>query len=350
MDVVSSPDHHLHDNLTEFSNGVVHEHWERPIRADVIAASLRERPDAFRFVEPTKHDRAPIEAVHDPGLVDFLSRAWHEFQTIRPQREIFPDTFLHPAIRENMTPASIPTSIDAQFGYWCFEAMTPLLEGTFAAASAAVDIALTATDLVLGGAPVAYGLCRPPGHHAPRSAYGGYCYFNNAAVSAHAIASSTGTRVAVLDVDYHHGNGTQQIFYERDDVHYLSIHGDPNRAYPYFIGHPEETGAGRGLGRNTNLALAADVDDDAYAAALAQALDVIDAFDPSTIVVSLGVDTFESDPIGDFALTENGFRRHGAMVAALRRPLVVLQEGGYHVPSLGTNVRAWLEGCIGPSF
>jgi acetoin utilization deacetylase AcuC-like enzyme len=243
-----------------------------------------------------------------------------------------------------MGPAPLPSAIHAQLGYWSFETMTPILEGTYAAARAAADIALTAADLVLGGERAAYGLCRPPGHHAPRAAYGGYCYFNNAAVSAQMIASTTGSKITVLDVDYHHGNGTQQIFYERDDVQYVSLHSDPNNAYPYFIGHADETGTGRGLGHNVNLPLPRKTSDTAYKAALAQALEHVDAFDPAVIVVSLGVDTHEHDPLGTFKVTSESFATHGRMVAALGRPMVILQEGGYHVPSLGDNVRNWLTG------
>jgi acetoin utilization deacetylase AcuC-like enzyme len=345
MKVVSTAAHLLHDNSIEVEWGIPQGHWEAPVRAEVISAALRAHPAAFNFVDPTDHGRSPIDAVHDPGLVDFLSTAWQDFQSVRRQREVFPDSFLHPALREDMTAAPLPSEIHAKLGYWCFESMTPLLEGTYVAARAAVDVALSATDLVLGGERAAYGLCRPPGHHAPRAAFGGYCYFNNAAVSAHAIAASTGTKVTVLDVDYHHGNGTQQIFYTRDDVQYVSIHGDPNRAYPYMIGYEDETGSGRGLGNNINYPLGTRTDNHAYNQALARALAAVDAFNPSVIVVSLGVDTYEQDPIGDFSITTDAYKEHGAMVAALGRPLVILQEGGYHVPSLGENVRQWLTGA-----
>jgi acetoin utilization deacetylase AcuC-like enzyme len=343
--VVSTDAHLLHDNATEVEWGIPQGHWEAPVRAEVIASALRGDAASFDFVDPTDHGRVPIDAVHDPGLVNFLSTAWADFQLVRHQREVFPDTFLHPALREGMGPLLEPEEIQAKLGYWCFESMTPVVEGTYSAARAAVDVALTAADLVLGGERVAYGLCRPPGHHAPRAAYGGYCYFNNAAIAAHAIASSTGTKVTVLDVDYHHGNGTQQIFYERDDVQYVSIHGDPKRAYPYMIGFADETGSGRGLGNNLNLPLSKRTDNPAYHQALSRALAKIDAFDPAVIVVSLGVDTYELDPIGDFSLTTAAYHEHGQMVAALDRPMVILQEGGYYVPALGQNVRRWLLGA-----
>jgi acetoin utilization deacetylase AcuC-like enzyme len=199
---------------------------------------------------------------------------------------------------------------------------------------------------VLDGASAAYGLCRPPGHHATQSLYGGYCFFNNAAVAAAFVAAESGGRVAVLDVDYHHGNGTQQIFYGRDDVAFVSLHGDPLRAYPYHTGFADETGAGRGAGSTRNLPLPAGTDDDAYLGALDQALAAVDAFDPAIVVVSLGVDTYAGDPMCDLAVTTDGFARCGRAVAALGRPLVVLQEGGYADDALGANVAAWLTGAV----
>jgi acetoin utilization deacetylase AcuC-like enzyme len=341
---VWSPLHRRHAPTVEVELGRPVAQYELPARADEIRRALSEAPDRFRVVEPTSHGVGPIEAVHDPGLVAFLGSAWEQVHREEGLAEAIPDTVVHPALRAGMGPAPAPAGAAARLGYWCFETMTPLVEGTYDAARGAVDVALTATDLVLGGEPVAYGLCRPPGHHAPTAAYGGYCYFNNSSIAAHAIATSTGTKVTVLDVDYHHGNGTQQIFYERSDVQYVSLHGDPNRAYPYFAGYAEETGAGRGAGANLNLPLPAGTDDAQYLDALARALDAIDAFDPAVVVVSLGVDTFHLDPIADFALTTDGFSASAAAVAALARPLVVLQEGGYHLPSIGGNVRAWLDG------
>jgi acetoin utilization deacetylase AcuC-like enzyme len=320
--------------------------YELPMRAELIRAALT-ADDRFCIVGPSEHGRGPIDAVHDPGLVDFLERAWRDVQKVKPQREAYPDIFLHPALHENMGRAGEPAHIEAALGYWCFETMTPISEGTYDAAREAVDVALTSLELVTEGEPIVYGLCRPPGHHAPRAAYGGYCFFNNAAIAAHAHAAATGTRVTVLDVDYHHGNGTQQIFYERDDVQYVSLHGDPDRAYPYFAGHADEIGSGRGRGHNLNLPLAVGTNDDAYLAHLQRALGAIEEFDPSLVVVSLGVDTYRLDPISDFGITTEGMYRMGASVAQLDRPMVVLQEGGYHMGDLAANVTAWLEGAGG---
>jgi acetoin utilization deacetylase AcuC-like enzyme len=235
--------------------------------------------------------------------------------------------------------------VSARLGWWCYETTTPITEGTYDAARAAVNVALSAAAAVRDGDAAAYGLCRPPGHHAATTLYGGYCFFNNAAIAADHLASTTGSRVAVLDVDYHHGNGTQQIFYERDDVAFVSLHGDPRRAYPYHTGFAAETGAGRGSGSTTNIPLAAGTDDETYLGALDRALDAVDDFDPAIVVVSLGLDTFGGDPICDLALTTEGFHRCGAAVAALGRPLVVLQEGGYAGDALGANAVAWLTGA-----
>jgi acetoin utilization deacetylase AcuC-like enzyme len=280
--------------------------------------------------------------------VSFLETAWHDFQIERgPTHDVIPDVFAMPALREGMGPASEPTPIAARLGWWCFETTTPIMQTTYEAARSSVDVALSAAALVTGGERFAYGLCRPPGHHAARAAYGGYCFFNNAAIVAHDLARSTGSKVTVLDVDYHHGNGTQQIFYARDDVQFVSLHGDPVRAYPFVTGHADENGAGRGRGTTSNFPLPAATNDDDYLVVLASACEDIVEFGPSMLVVSLGLDTYYLDPISDLALTADGFESCGAMVAALGLPTVVLQEGGYADDDLGENVRRWLLGAAG---
>jgi acetoin utilization deacetylase AcuC-like enzyme len=345
--VSASDRHRSHDPHQEIESSGLQTPFEHPGRADAIRAVLT-GDERFAISEPAPRGTAPIEAVHDAGLVRFLASAWEEYQRdVGPTHDVVPDVFAMAGLRAGMGPPAEPDRVSARLGWWCFETTTPLTAGTFDAARSAVDVALAATDAVLDGSPLAYGLCRPPGHHATTSLYGGYCFFNNAAIAAvHAVAASHG-RVAVLDVDYHHGNGTQQIFYERDDVAFVSLHGDPARAYPYLTGHADETGTGRGSGSTTNIPLPADTDDDAYLAALERALAVVDAVDPGVIVVSLGLDTYAGDPMCDLALTTGGFGRMGAAVAALGRPLVVLQEGGYADDALGANVRAWLLGAAG---
>jgi acetoin utilization deacetylase AcuC-like enzyme len=347
MKVVYTPAHLRHDPHVEFETSVTHDPWEHVGRAEAIRETLA--TDArFQFVSPTEWGTAPIEAVHDPGLLRFLSEGWALYNSKHPgTREVVPDVFYRPALRDKMSPGREPESINGRVGYWCFETTTPLTEGTYEAARGAVDTALTAASMVLGGERAVYGLCRPPGHHASSSLYGGYCFFNNAAVAAHHVAATTGTKVTVLDVDYHHGNGTQQIFYDRDDVQYVSLHGDPARAYPYSVGFADETGTGRGLGCNINVPMPLRADDDLYVSALASTMERIRAFGPSLLIVSLGLDTYITDPISDLAVTTDGMGRCGALVAELSLPTVVLQEGGYDVAALGANVQSWLVGLEG---
>jgi acetoin utilization deacetylase AcuC-like enzyme len=347
--VFASTRHRGHDPEAEIEASRVQPPFEHPGRAEAIRAAL-EADGGFSIAEPAAVGTAPIEAVHDAGLVRFLETAWAEYQRqLGPVHDVVPDVFAMAGLREGMEPRSAePTGAAARLGWWCFETTTPLTEGTYDAARSAVDSALAATAAVLGGERLAYALCRPPGHHATRSLYGGYCFFNNAAIAAHHAAASTGTRVAVLDVDYHHGNGTQQLFYERDDVGFVSLHGDPQRAYPYHTGFADETGRGRGRGATSNFPLAAGTDDDGYLTALDHALETLAGWRPEVLVVSLGLDPYVDDPMCDLALTTEGFGRCGAAVAALGVPLVVVQEGGYADAALGANVVAWLRAAGGP--
>ncbi len=347
LTVVATDRHRLHAPRAEIEASGLQPPFEHPGRADAILATLA--ADArFAVVEPDDRGVDPIRAVHDPGLVDFLARAWSDYQAVHPgTHDVVPDVFVQPALLDGMDgDVRPPAGIDIELGRWAFETTTPITEGTYAAARASVDVALTATQRVLDGEGAAYGLCRPAGHHAPTSLYGGYCFFNNAAVAAHHAVGATGSRVTILDVDYHHGNGTQQIFYRRSDVQYVSLHGDPERAYPYLTGRVEEQGAGPGRGANTNLPLPALTDDDAYLGHLERALEAIDRFDPALVVVSLGVDTYEHDPISDLAVTGEGFGRQGKAIRSLGRPVVVVQEGGYDVGAIGANVAHFLNGLI----
>jgi len=349
MKVVHTPRHRGHDPELEFESGAFHPAAENLRRAEAIHASLAADP-TFELLEPSAWGTAPIEAVHDSGLIRFLQEAWIEYQLVHPgTREVVPDVFLRPELRAGMDPTTEPRAIEARLGWWSYEVTTPITEGTFDAALGAVDTALSAMSLVLGGERAAYGLCRPPGHHVGTSLYGGYCFLNNAAIAAHHVASTTDARVTILDVDYHHGNGTQQIFYGRDDVQYVSLHADPVRAYPYVTGFADEIGTGHGRGTTSNIVLPAGTDDDAYLVALDRACDLISGFAPSLVIVSLGLDTFIDDPIADLALTTEGFERCGRVVGQLDLPTVVLQEGGYDVASLGENVRRWLMGLDQPA-
>jgi acetoin utilization deacetylase AcuC-like enzyme len=349
---IFSPRHRAHDVTHETWLGLSVPAHETAERAEVIRAALLE-DGGFELSEPTPHGEAPILAVHDPGLVRFLAEAWPAVEARRLARDyLVADTYPSRSMFEGMSAEAIaaipePTAVEGRAGWWGLDTANPIVAGTYDAARSAVDVALTTVDLVLGGEPVAYGLCRPPGHHAGRSMAGGYCFFNNAAIAAEAITRSTGEPVAILDLDFHHGNGSQQIFWRRGDVLYASLHGDPRRIYPFFLGHASERGEGEGTGANLNLPLPAGTDDAAYLAALDRAIDAIGATAGQTVVVSLGFDTYVDDPICDFALTTPVYHEIGRRVAALGRGLVVLQEGGYHVPTLGRNAVAWLRGASG---
>jgi acetoin utilization deacetylase AcuC-like enzyme len=338
--VVYSSAHRQHDPLHDIQGGFAADMVERASRAERILDALR-TDLAFEIRSPTEHGLQPIEAVHAPGLLAFLRDVHPPAGT-----ELFPDTFLHPSLREGMRASQTePADLTGRLGWWCFDTGTPVLAGTYAAARAAVDVALTAADLALAGEPVVYGLCRPPGHHASRSVFGGFCYFNNAAIAAEYLVRQTGGKIAVLDLDYHHGNGTQQIFYEREEVLYLSLHADPLRAYPYFSGFADETGAGPGSGATCNIPLPVAAADAQYLVALDLALETLTRYAPVLTLVSLGIDTYVHDPLGDFALTTPVYRACGRRVASAARRVIVLQEGGYYLPDLGDNVREFLLGC-----
>jgi acetoin utilization deacetylase AcuC-like enzyme len=322
--------------------------FETPERATVIREALL-ATGAYALEAPTDHGPDPIAAVHSLELIDLVEHAWADAMAAGrdPGRPLLPDTFL---LREYAGPMPLdrtPRGRHDRLGAHCFDTATPIVAGTAAAARAAVDIALTALDRVLEGAPLAYALCRPPGHHAGRNLMGGYCFFNNAAIVAEAVLARGAGRVAVLDVDFHHGNGTQQIFWERGDVLYVSIHGDPSGIYPYFSGYPAERGAGAGEGSTLNLPLPPRTEGDGYLAALDEALAAIRAFDADApLVVSLGFDTYHADPICNLALQTDDYARIGAAIAGLGMPAVVVQEGGYAVDALGANAAAFL-GALG---
>lgn len=349
--MVYAPKHQLHDPSFEVTGGQRIPAYEVVGRAASVLKAL-EDDGGFTFEHPREYGIEPIRNVHDDGLIHYLEGAWADWQARGTGTSaIMPDAFLHPALRARMGPAPTPTSPCGQAGFWCFDTATPILPGTYEATRAACDAALTAADAVLAGQAVVYALTRPPGHHSAENVFGGYCYFNQAAVAVQWLVDKSADRVAILDVDYHHGNGTQQIFYERDDVLYTSIHADPLRTFPYFAGHAEETGGGQGSGTTYNQPMAAGTTDAEYLAAIDRALERIDAFGATIVVVSLGFDTYGQDPIGDFALTTPVYHEVGRRVAADGRRLLLIQEGGYDVETLGRNAREWLRGCAGePPF
>lgn len=307
---------------------------ESPARVDRIQAVLE---GSGRFVRiPAKaHPRSAITAVHDPAYVTWLEKV---AETIEPGHMVYPYVF---PVRNA---ARMPEDLAIRAGYWCIDTFTPLHREVARVARGAAETALTAADAVLEGRRVAYALVRPPGHHAERGHYGGFCYYNNAAVAAQHLRRSGVARVALLDLDYHHGNGQQQIFYDRADVLTVSIHGHPRFAYPYFAGFPEETGEGAGVGFNLNIALPETLDGAGHRKALDKGLERIRSFEPGVLVVCLGLDPAKNDPTGTWSLREADFRENGRRVGALGRPTLVVQEGGYGLRVLGRHALAFLSG------
>lgn len=335
--VVATELHRRHDPPHEVGFGtVVTPVHERPERIDVIQAALL--ATGHDLVAPTRHGDGPLHAVHDPEMVRFLRRGYDRWRAAGGPEAMIPDTFPLP----RWTTARRPDAALGEPGWWCFDTATPLVAGSYAAARSAVDVALTGADLVAGGAPAAYALCRPPGHHAGRDYFGGFCLCNNAAVAARYLAADA--RIAIVDVDFHHGNGTQDLFYRDPDVLYASIHGDPAHAFPYFAGFADEVGEGPGRGANHNLPLPPGTGAAAYLGALDQALDVVYRFAPELLVVSLGFDALAADPIATFRLTPDAYHDIGHRLGQLALPTLFVQEGGYAVHLLGEAARLTLEG------
>jgi len=310
---------------------------ERPARVDVILKALDALPDVERL--PVRNfGEGPIRAVHDADFVNYLRNFCQEL----PKGEmVYPYVF---PIRRTDRP---PHDRSMRAGYYCIDTFTPLSSDAYKAARAAVNVALSGAQAVLNGEPLVYSLCRPPGHHAERDTYGGFCYFCNGAIAAQYLAKTMG-RVAILDVDYHHGNGAQDIFYNRSDILTISIHGHPSFAYPYFSGFADETGEGEGLGFNVNLPLPEHVNDARYLEELDEALAIVKKFKPEALVVPLGLDIAKADPTGTWSLTVNGLSEVGRRIGSLRLPTLLVQEGGYNIRSLGRNAAAMLSGvCAG---
>ena len=315
------------------------------------ATVLREAVAAAgaRLVDATPHDDHVLRSVHDEGLLDFLQHGYDEwvgqgFLDEPGQDRIVPYVFPTAGLLQGM-PLRRPHGIHGRAGRYAYDTMTLVGPGTWEGARGAVDVALTAVDAVTAGEPLAYGICRPPGHHVTRDAYGGSCYLNNAGVAAQALRAAGHARVAVIDIDAHHGNGTQMMFYDRADVFYGSLHIDPGAGwFPHYLGFADEQGRGAGEGTTCNVPLAPATADDEWLSALDVILARVAAFDPGAVVVSLGVDAAADDPESPLRVTHDGYHRAGALIAGLGVPMVAVQEGGYHLPTLGSLVVATLEG------
>jgi acetoin utilization deacetylase AcuC-like enzyme len=336
MKVVHSPLHVRHDGGMELHRGEFVPTFETPARAEIILAALSAA--GHDVVPPREIDEARLLRVHDAELVDFLRSAYARWRAEGRAGSMLPSGFPARGLRQDRRPAGISGTM----GYHAFDSSTPIVAGTWDAALAAARCAMTAAALVREGEAAAYALCRPPGHHAGRGFYGGYCFLNNAALAAQFLRDEGCCRVAIVDVDFHHGNGTQEIFWERDDVLFVSLHGSPDTEYPYFLGYADERGAGRGEDCTLNLPMPAGTGWAGYGAALESALAAVRRHAPDALVVSLGVDTFEADPISAFKLGARHYPEIGAALAGLGLPTVLVQEGGYAVAEIGANVAAVL--------
>ena len=383
MHVFHNPLHAQHAGQQEMFRGQMVPCHEVPARLDHVLAELARRPvgpvSAPGLGEPTFEAAldAALTRVHSPAYLRFLAGAWDEWVAMDPanaQRDALPSVWPLPN-QHGFATTHPPRNFAARLGMFAFDSGTPLTAGSWVAARAGAACALAAAQAVLGGRaasnqlsqpdgaatvttaaacantapPSALALTRPPGHHAGPDFMGGYCFLNNAAVAAQALRDGGCARVAVLDVDYHHGNGTQTCFYERADVLTVSIHGDPTTEYPFFLGHADETGAGAGTGFNLNLPLPRGTGSTAWLATLDSALARVRAFDAQALVVPLGLDTFAGDPISGFKLQSDDFLTMGAALGSLGLPTVFTFEGGYAVVEVGVNAVNVLQGFSGAS-
>lgn len=343
METIFTERHNLRNSKTELCGGLLVEPFERPSRAEYIIGRVRE-VGLGPVSDPDDFGIDPILAIHDHDFIEFLKVAWDDWQAEGFEGEAMPCVW--PARRMSQR---IPAHIEGRLGYYALAGETSISPGTWEAAYASAQVALTGAQRLNDGARGAFALCRPPGHHAAIDMYGGYCFVNNAAVAAQHLLDTGATRVAILDVDFHHGNGTQDIFYARDDVLFISLHGDPMEAFPHFLGHAEETGTGPGEGYTVNYPFPPNTDFATWRAALVKALAQISDYGPDKVIISLGVDTFESDPISFFKLKSEDFTTYGADIAALNLPTLFVMEGGYDIAEIGVNTVNVLQGFEGAS-
>jgi acetoin utilization deacetylase AcuC-like enzyme len=342
MITVFSKDHLLRSPRTELYGGELIRPHESPERAQIVLHEVQARR-LGQVIEPVSFGAAPRLRVHDAGFLAFLETAWRAWVAAGNRGEAIPDCWPARRMRQRC-----PATIMGKLGYYAMAGETSISDGTWEAACAAADVALTAASYIKDGARGAFALCRPPGHHAAHDLYGGYCFLNNAAIAAQFLRDAGAAHVAILDVDFHHGNGTQDIFYDRSDVLYVSLHGDPAQSFPYFSGYADETGAGRGAGFNLNLPLPAGTEFGAWQEALRSALKRIADFRADALIVSLGVDTFVEDPISFFRLQSADFLSYGRLLGSLGLPTLFVLEGGYAVEAIGVNVVNVLMGFETP--
>ena len=336
--------HAQHQGKLEMFRGELVPCFEVPARVDHVLAELQRRP-LGPVLPPQTFDDSALTGIHSPRYLDFLAHAWDEWVALdaaNAARDALPSVWPVRTLRSDVLPANF----SARMGLFSMDAGTPLTSGSWAAARVGADCALSAAQALIDGGNSAFVLTRPPGHHAGADFFGGYCFLNNAALAAQHLRAQGFERVAVLDIDYHHGNGTQAIFYDRPDVFFTSIHGDPHTEYPFYLGYADEVGVGAGVGFNRNFPLPRGTGFAAWRAALGQALQGIQAFGAQALVVSLGLDTFAGDPISGFTLCSADYLQVGADLARAGLPTVFVYEGGYAVAKVGVNAVNVLQGYL----
>ncbi|WP_419803964.1 histone deacetylase family protein [Terriglobus sp.] len=330
----------LHREVREIAYGRISPANDRPERTIAIRDALLDAGLAtLAEQEQSPVPLSVLHAVHEPAMLRFLETLHERWQAQYPGTLPFPETSVAPGMRR-----TLPAALRGQLAYFCFDTCAAVVEGTWAAVSASVAQAHGAALAVAAGERLAFALCRPPGHHAGRDFYGGYCYLNTAAVAAEAWVQRTGTRCAILDVDFHHGNGTQHIFWEREDVFFASLHASPEQAYPFLSGYADEQGAGAGFGSTWNVPLALATTWPAYRVELLRVLERIEQARPEALVVSLGTDTYRGDPVGGLGLEMPDFAALGAAIAELGMPTIVVMEGGYEMATVGECVAQFSAG------
>ncbi|AWC22764.1 Acetylpolyamine aminohydrolase [Aminobacter sp. MSH1] len=342
MKTVFSPLHAGHGGQMELVAGAIVPGFEKPSRAEIIRKRV-ESEKLGPILAPEIHDLTAAKRVHTADYIDFLPTVWPQWEAAGKSGSAIPFAWPTRGLRGDVP----PRNIEALLGFYSFDGGASFVKGTWDAIKSSYDVALTAAQLVKAGERAAFALCRPPGHHAGAAFMGGYCFINNAAVAAQWFRDQGATRVAVLDVDYHHGNGTQEIFYNRPDIQVINLHGDPMTEYPFFLGHADERGAGAGEGFNLNYPLPFGTSWAKWNEALEDACQKLAAYAPDVVVVSLGVDTFEKDPISQFKLTSADYPKIGARIARLGLPSLFVMEGGYAVDEIGINAVGVLTGFEG---
>jgi acetoin utilization deacetylase AcuC-like enzyme len=336
---VYSDAHNLHSGLLDPRGHQWRESSECPARANNVAIAIRESGSS-EVVGPDSFPEEKYLRLHAPDYLEFLKTVWQEWEASdEVGANARPDTFVGAGMRYADT-----NCVVGKLGRYSFDSTSPFVEGSWEAIQASANVALTGAEIIKGSERLAFAACRPPGHHATRSYCGGYCYLNNNALAAQSLLDSGASRIAILDVDYHHGNGTQSLFYERNDVLTISLHADPSVEYPYFLGYEDEPGGGQGHGFNVNFPLPFGTGWDTYGPALDDAIGHVRRFAPDALVVALGLDTFAGDPTTHFQITTGDFARIGEAIGRLGLKTLVVLEGGYSVDWIGANTVSFLGG------